>query len=378
MDAGPVRCHHRASQHAHSGGNVTRQRTEYVDVGALVLDQDNYRLPTEFGIDDQIELADYLEEHYDLAEIAQSIVAEGYRPEEPLIIVEEDGRKVVIEGNRRLATVKLLTDVTYRDGLTPPSRRELWNEFAGSAAEHDLEALPTIEYPTREDAEGSLGYRHVSGIAPWSAESKARYIAHLVSRGHSYQEIARMIGSRPDYIRRQFVAHRALQEGKSGGIDVSRAERFFGVYYRSLSNPGNRAFIELVDWTEAEPDIGAVLEGGTERLDQFLSFLFGNEDRQERPVITDSRQVDDLGRVLSDPNALGILISERDIAAALETLGGDRSSVYADLRGALGRLRRANGAAWEFANDEELTDLAKKCRETVDRVLAQLNPAPPT
>jgi hypothetical protein len=187
-----------------------------------------------------------------------------------------------------------------------------------------------------------------------------------------------MIGSRPDYIRRQYVAHRALQEGRSHGVDVTRAERYFGVYYRSLSNPGNREFIELTDWTQAEPDIDSVLQGDTEKLDQFLSFLFGNEERDERPVISDSRQVDDLGRVLADPNAREILIAERDLAVALETLGGDRSSVYADLRVALGRLRRANGAAWEFANDEELTDLAEKCRETTERVLAQLKPVPPT
>jgi hypothetical protein len=361
---------------------MPQRRTEYVAVGTLTLDSANYRLPKDFEIDDQYALAAYLEEHYDLDEIGQSIAAEGFRPEEPLIVVEEEGVHVVVEGNRRLATVKLLTDGDYRQALPSSVRRAKWDalaeELEETVAEHDLDVaeLPIVKYEDRSQVEGSLGFRHVSGIAQWSAESKARYIADLVRAGHDFSQVARMIGSRSDFVRRQYVAHRALGEAEAEGVETQAAERYFGVFYRSLSSPSSRGFIRLVDWSDFEPDGESVFLNGVERFDIFLTLVFGSEQRGLAPAITDSRQLDDLARVLADDQARDLLIAERDLPAALEVIGGDRSSVFTDLRTALGRLRRANGAAWEFAGDEELLSTATRCHDTAGRVVDQLKATP--
>jgi len=359
---------------------MPQQRSEYVPLTELHLDPSNYRLPEGLDIEDEKDLSAYLELHYDLDEIGISIAAEGFRPEEPLIVVKEDNNLVVVEGNRRLATMKLLTDPEYRSALSTTARRAKWGDlaaqFAEAAASEDLdtEHVPIVRYEDREQVEGSLGFRHVSGIAQWSAESKARYIADLVAKGNSYTHIAQRIGSRPDYIRRQYVAHRALSEAKAKGVDTSAPERYFGVFYRSLSSPKNRAFIELADWSEFDPTTESVFTDGTDRFESYLTLIFGSEDQGLAPVINDSRQLDDLARVLGDEKARDLLLAERDLAAALEVVGGDRSSVYTDLRTALNRLRRANGTAWEFAGDEELLDAANKCQETATRVVDQLTP----
>ncbi len=348
---------------------ATQRVSEYNSVEELVLDPSNFRLPPGSDLQDPLALCAFIEDRYDLEELGNSIARDGFRPEEPLIAVNEGDGLVVVEGNRRLSTLKLLHLEAFRNAL-PERRQSVWKRLAQEVEEAtwDVSVVPVVVYNTRDEVEGSLGFRHVSGIAPWSAESKARYISHLVEKGHSYRDVARMIGSKADYVRRQHVAHAALNEAALQDVDVSRAERFFGVYYRSLSSPSSRDFVG-VDWREAKAD-EPVLKNGPEPVSEFLAFLFGTSDLS--PVITDSRRVDDLGRVLGDSDALDVLRSERNIDAALDVLGGDRSAVHAHLRGALRRLRQANGAAFEFAGDDTLIDLAQKCLATAQRVLEQL------
>lgn len=345
-----------------------RKVSEYKPVADLRLDPLNFRLPEDVPPQDQPGLCAFIEARYDLEELGLSIVRDGFRPEEPLIAVQEDGALVVVEGNRRLSTLKLLTLAEFRLAL-PRNRQELWNRLAEAAAQsgRDLAEAPVVVYDNRSQIEGSLGFRHVSGIAPWSAESKARYISHLVNQGHSYAQVAEMIGSRADYVRRQYMAHAALGEAADAGVDTSRAQRYFGVYYRALSNVNTRHFVGL-DWNT--DSTGTVLSGGSDKMGEFLDLLFGIEQRP--PVVTDSRRVDELGRVLGNETALGVLRVERDLDAALAVLGGDKSVINAQLRGALTRLRQAFGAVFDVEADDELIDLAEKCRVASERVLDQL------
>ena len=46
----------------------------------------------------------------DVRELVLSIEASGFFSHEPIIVIQEDGKNVVVEGNRRLAAVKLLLD----------------------------------------------------------------------------------------------------------------------------------------------------------------------------------------------------------------------------------------------------------------------------
>jgi len=49
-------------------------------------------------------------------EVAESIATRGFFPNEPLLAVKEDGRFVVVEGNRRLAALKALREPSLLEG----------------------------------------------------------------------------------------------------------------------------------------------------------------------------------------------------------------------------------------------------------------------
>jgi hypothetical protein len=71
----------------------------------LLLDPKNPRLPLTGAATPQRQLVAQLVEFDKVYELARGIVEHGFYPTEVLIGVEEAGKKVIIEGNRRLAAL---------------------------------------------------------------------------------------------------------------------------------------------------------------------------------------------------------------------------------------------------------------------------------
>src|SRR3990170_2681579 len=128
----------------------SNNKAEYYAVSSLRLDNLNPRLPDEAKNYSQVELLMYMEEKYDLLPIARSMSDNGYFDEEPLIITEkkdEPGACIVIEGNRRLAALKFLTDPDLR---AKSEYKKEYEELANSAKENLLE-IPAVKYEDREE-----------------------------------------------------------------------------------------------------------------------------------------------------------------------------------------------------------------------------------
>src|SRR5271165_5999267 len=89
----------------------------HIELDKLLLDAKNPRL-AELGIPETASPFDLLKALWDevaVEEVAMSIAYSGYFEHEPLFVEEtDDGKYVVIEGNRRLAAVKLLVDASLR------------------------------------------------------------------------------------------------------------------------------------------------------------------------------------------------------------------------------------------------------------------------
>ncbi len=341
-------------------------------VSDLLLDPENPRLPEHIDTDDQLALVRFFDEHYNLEELAVSMAQKGYFSEEPMLTVPAGNRAVVVEGNRRLATLKLLLQEEAR---AASSRPEFWNTLATEAeSRDDLDPVPTFEYENRDDLLEYLGFRHVTGVTPWTAEAKARYVTSLVRGGRTFAQTAKAIGSRQDAIRRQFVAYSALEQAAAAGEPVDRARRFFGVFYRALQAPGVRSFMHLVEPPDIEEDNPKPVESGFEaRVAEVSSLLFGDETTGA--VITDSRQITNLGRILEHEDAATVLLEERDFSLALDIVGGDRRSIETSLARARAALIQARGHAFEFVGDAEVIEKAQAVQAVLEDVLETLGPA---
>lgn len=103
-----------AAQASASGVEV-----EWLPTDSLLFDPLNPRLREEVGVEDadtdtQQGILLGLWRDFAVDEVALSIAANGYFPHEPLFVAREAQGLVVIEGNRRLAAVKLLRDAPLR------------------------------------------------------------------------------------------------------------------------------------------------------------------------------------------------------------------------------------------------------------------------
>src|SRR6266511_2999880 len=135
-------------------GDIRRRRLRVEEID---LDPENPRLVVSTGVS-QDELLTYLYEQEALDELVASFVENGYFEEEPLVVVAVDGRHKTVEGNRRLATLKLLLD----EGLRRRLRVAGWPTLT-DAQKARLETVPCVIYPTRENVLPYLGYRHITG-----------------------------------------------------------------------------------------------------------------------------------------------------------------------------------------------------------------------
>ena len=169
---------------------------------------------------------------WSLEELALSFLESGFWPQEALIVVKEsfsrEERLVVVEGNRRLAALKLLKQAFDRK---PSSKK--WQQLVQdrTAPAHLFDEIPYFVVDSRQDIVAFLGFRHVTGIKEWNPAEKAEYISKLIEEhGMSYREACRKIGSKVPTVRQHYISYRLLlQMENQEAIDLQAVEKKFSV-----------------------------------------------------------------------------------------------------------------------------------------------------
>ena len=290
---------------------------EWLNVSELAFDVRNPRLP-EFGLSGatpEAEVVRILWEAMDVRELVMSIAASGFFPHEPLIVAQEGGRNVVIEGNRRLAAVKLL--------LHPGLAEEVGAEVPALAktGRKALEELPVIR-ETREGAWRYLGFKHVNGPAKWSSYAKSRYIAEVHRHyGVNLEDIGRQIGDTHKTVRRLYRGLMVIEQAERRKL-FSREDRWrrhfsFSHLYTGIDYPGIGGFIGLHPATDesAEP----VPADKMEELRELCLWMYGSKKEEKPPLV--ERQNPDLRyleSVVTNKEAIAALRSGETLLTAYE------------------------------------------------------------
>jgi ribosomal protein S17 len=297
---------------------------ETAEVESLHLDSRNPRL-VQYGLKldaGEPEIVRLLKDQMDVEEVAMSIAASGYWDHEPLFVVTEKGKDVVIEGNRRLAAVKLLRDVKLRDKLkasTLPKISEKSREALGR--------LPIIRIKKRQDIWRYLGFKHVNGPAKWSSYAKAQYIAFVRnSTGESLQSIADQIGDKHNSVQRLYRSLMVIEQAERGKVYsrryVYKKRLAFSHMTTGLDYEGFAAFLRLSDEGDESPS--PVHKSRIKELGELCRWLWG-DSRDETPPVIESQNPDlrQLANVLLYPDALSTLRATGNLSEAFEVTKGD-------------------------------------------------------
>lgn len=283
----------------------------------LHFDHANPRL-AEYGIDAATSEEDILQilwEAMDVRELVQSISASGFFPHEALIVAEENSQKVVIEGNRRLAAVKVL--------LSPV----LAEKHGWDIPKPDPKILQTlVELPaivsSREEAWRYLGFKHVNGPAKWSSFAKASYIAEVHRNfGVPLAQIAQQIGDRHNTVQRLFRGLMVLEQAERARVynpdDRFRQRLAFSHLYTGLDYEGISSFLDLA--SKESETTEPVPKGKLKELGEFLTWLYGSK-KEKRPPVVESQNPDlrRLNAVVSNREAVAALRSGVELSKAFE------------------------------------------------------------
>ena len=325
----------------------TTQAIEMIPLTKLIFDPDNPRLPKEFrGKRDEAAVITHMLRDESLIELMKSIGQTGYSASEPLLVVPEDDHFIVVEGNRRLAALKLLSNPSLAT-----IRRKSVEEVMGEKL-YEPTTIPCIQYATREDILDYLGYRHITGVKSWGALEKARYLQQLYDRhiatvgaDNIFSVLAKMIGSRKDYVAKLLSSY-ALYERANNcayfGVEIEEKDVDFSLLSTALGYENIYKFVGL----ESSGDIE-----GKAISDENFEFLFRCLYDPAKKI-TESRQLKQLSSVLGNEQALtqyktgaSLLVASYYTSEPLDAFKQFINDAYTSLKNANGSLERISVTA---------------------------------
>ncbi|MFC1806048.1 hypothetical protein ACFL09_03615 [Planctomycetota bacterium] len=293
-------------------------RRDTLSVDDLRFDPENPRLPSGLDGTSEEDVLRWMLRDGNIPELMGAIGKVGYFQGEPVLVVAggrgRDGFHTVVEGNRRLAAVKLLR----KPRLAPTKQKTV--QRVSEEARYKPDNLPVLIFDAREDILDYLGYRHVTGIKAWGPLAKARYLEQLVRRDkggytrHAFQELARTIGSKPNYVARLLtglIIYRRIEgEGFFGIEELDESTFDFSLLTTALSYENIVGFLGLKAATD--PNVPG-LRGA--RLGELTCWVF-EKDEYGLTRLGESRNFKKLNRIVANPPALKLFRASYSIEQA--------------------------------------------------------------
>lgn len=152
-------------------------------IGDLILDHDNPRISHAAGQQEALQKV-VNDQKVRLVKLADSIVKHGLNPMDRLLVLklnQTPTRYISLEGNRRVACLKFLTNPAVMSGLEMPApMKRILEGLAAKFKKNSVEPLACYELESREQSRYWLSLRHSighagAGIEGWKSLAKRRF-----------------------------------------------------------------------------------------------------------------------------------------------------------------------------------------------------------
>ena len=352
---------------------LNTDKSTRMKVSELTFDRKNPRL-VEFGLTDRTpedKVRRILWEAMDVRELVMSIAASGFFEHEPVIVTRENEANVVIEGNRRLAAVKIL--------LEPKLAKDLNTEIPSikEDARQNLKEIPVV-IGTRKGAWRHLGFKHINGPAKWSSYAKSQYIADVHKNFDvKLEDIANQIGDTHKTVQRLFRGLMVIEEAERLGVfrrkDRYRRHFSFSHLYTGIGLSGISSFIGLR--SETEEALEPVPEKKKRELGELCLWLYGSKLR-ERPPVVESQNPDlrHLDAVVINAEALAALRSGQSLDSAYEVSRPSSNVFEESLYAAKQSLHKAHSMlSTGYDGSKELLRVASTVADMADDLYEEMS-----
>jgi hypothetical protein len=311
-----------------------------IEFEKLVLDSENPRLPISFKGRSEKDIINFFLSDASLIELMLAIATNGFFEGEQLLVVKEGEKFLVVEGNRRLSAVKL---------LQKPDLAEIQkNKVSKVVSEANFKptSVPCLVFPKKENILKYLGFRHITGIKSWKLLEKARYLNRLKndffpnkSLQSASREIAKMIGSRRDYVVRVLAGFEIYEIIENNGFyrikDLDDRSFHFNYIADTLNHSNLQNFLG-VDFNELDPCENLNFDN----IKQWTKWLF---DRSlPNKIIGDSANLSLLNKVVAFPDALKMFQKGEKLSRAIELTDDINEQFQNSIKQAIDYLERAD------------------------------------
>ena len=350
-----------------------------IPLANLLLDNNNPRLAGENLKNDQNEILSQMYQHEELDELAGSLAIHGFLPEEPIIVVPENSRDfdavnkdnvadynyIVIEGNRRVSSIKLLLDESLRTMLDID---EDFPKISSPEIKDNLQTIPAIVYRERKNVDAYLGIRHIAGNRKWDAYAKARYIYDKVEQcrhndgmttSQAIDTIKKQIADRKDTILKLYVYYCLFNiiDQEIVNYQSKHIKERFSLLQVALGmgRTSIAQYIGVPPFSEIDFSKDIIDTAHIEQLTDITKWIFGLNEYDQNRVISDSRNIGKmLAPVLSNKESTEYLKRYGDLAGAYELTGGEEELVRKSLNKAYKALGLVNDKLFKYRESEEV------------------------
>ncbi len=361
--------------------NVPLKKSTKIQTDWLTLDYENPRLVSMGSGHNEEKIISQLYRSEELEELLQSIAANGYLDIEPMIVLlNPDNKYTVLEGNRRLAALKLFSDPELVKRIGEKEKLniripELKEEFLGT-----LKTVSVYRVNSRDEARSFIGFKHINGAAKWESYAKAKFAADWYRDGSaSMEEIAEKIGDRHATIKKMVWAIYVLEQAENQKI-FDLEDRFspkfnFSHLYTALSRTQYMAFLGLNSaWSTHEPSENPIAPEHSTKLKEILSWMYGSRQDKVAPIIqSQNPDIKRLAEVLGNSEGVHVLRATRSLDEAHSSTQPAEDKFASSLIKARGILREAANNLRGFdGKDDSLTNIAEDILETSQTIHSRM------
>jgi ParB-like chromosome segregation protein Spo0J len=279
---------------------VTSLTDEELPLDALLLDPNNYRFQ---DYEDFVQADDrrFHEESVQartyarlraegLDQLKRSILTNGFLPFERLVVEpyeHAEGKYVVIEGNRRVAALRMIAQ-EHAAGVTVPQE-----------VQDVLTRVPVIVVSNANDDPvirlALMGVRHVGGIRQWGAYQRAKLVTELRDEFHlDTGEVASRLAMTAHEVNRRYRAFKALRQMEEDEDYQDQAEPdLYPLFHEAIAG---QAIKDWLGWNEA-----AARFTNDEELHRFYDLITPKESEEgdtEAPRLPTREAVRELRLIL--------------------------------------------------------------------------------
>jgi len=288
-----------------------------------------------------------------------------------MFVAEEDDGLVVVEGNRRLAAVRVLTTPRLQRKLRVGGLPRLTKQVRES-----IESLPVIVCP-RQTLWQYVGFKHLNGPQEWDSIAKAEYIHNTF---HNFkvplEEIARTIGDTNETVMRLYRGYSVLTQAEATGqfhrSDCWSRKFPFSHLWTALGYQKVRKFLGLHAGSFSK--VRPVPKNKESDLVYLMRWIYGSRSQDIEPKVkSQNPDLRLLVEALGTTQGVASLRGGLSFSVAVEASRGDERLFHEALTRSEKQLKETKRfVATGYHGDAEMLEIAKRVAKIAESLLTEM------